>query len=80
MGAILAIIFRKKKEVIVIKATPITLTQLIDHQECPICLEEFSYTDKVILLKCCHLFCRSCFTQWAKTSITCPLCRQECAQ
>ena len=78
--AILAIIFRRKKEVIVIKATPITLTQLIKHKECPICFEGFAYTDKVILLKCSHLFCKSCFTRWTKTSIYCPYCRQECEQ
>ncbi|GAX80347.1 hypothetical protein CEUSTIGMA_g7786.t1 [Chlamydomonas eustigma] len=41
---------------------------------CPICQE---YVSVGIRLKCSHLFCDDCISQWLEKNRTCPMCRVE---
>lgn len=51
------------------------LHQSTAHFECSICLEEI--TDNMCKLKCGHCFCVDCFSNLARTSNNCALCRKE---
>ncbi|KAL8642307.1 MAG: hypothetical protein Q9228_000985 [Teloschistes exilis] len=46
------------------------LREASQEKLCPICLE--AVCDWSLL--CGHLFCEACVQQWAKQSLTCPLC------
>jgi len=48
-----------------------------DHDECPICLEPIS--EGLVVLKCKHKFCASCFAQHARSDNKCGLCRDQFA-
>ncbi len=48
-----------------------------DHDECPICLEPIS--EGLVVLKCKHKFCASCFAQHARCDNKCGLCRDQFA-
>ncbi|NXI95016.1 DTX3L ligase, partial [Psophia crepitans] len=43
-----------------------------DDNDCPICMEKIS--DKKILTKCNHAFCRSCIDEAMTYKQTCPIC------
>jgi len=43
--------------------------------ECPVCMEELG--DAKVTLPCGHHSCIPCFTEWARRSNTCSLCRAE---
>lgn len=60
----------------VVKATVITPEQLIEHTVCPICLDAYNSKDKVLILKCSHLFHKKCLQKWIEKSINCPICRK----
>ena len=51
------------------------LYQQIPHFECSICLEEIK--GNMCKLKCGHCFCVDCFSNLARTSNNCALCRKE---
>lgn len=46
-----------------------------ESMSCAICLE--SWTHPVKLDGCFHTFCWTCALEWAKQSMTCPLCKKE---
>ena len=46
-------------------------------ENCPICLEPI--TRGLVVLKCGHQFCASCFAQHSRTDNKCGLCRDEFA-
>ena len=69
---------RNRQEVIVIKAVTVTRDQL--GETCSICLEQYRNDEKVVNLKCSHLFHKTCFQKWVMNSVYCPLCRQICNQ
>lgn len=47
----------------------------VEHEECPVCLEEIS---SMIALDCKHMFCETCVHKLDNNhSIKCPLCRRE---
>ena len=46
-------------------------------EDCPICLEPI--TRGLVVLKCGHQFCASCFAQHSRTDNKCGLCRDEFA-
>ncbi|XP_077358869.1 E3 ubiquitin-protein ligase TRIM35-like [Festucalex cinctus] len=52
-------------------------SQVVNHLQCPTCLEIFK--DPVVL-PCSHSFCRACVHQWweEKEDRTCPVCRTRC--
>lgn len=46
------------------------------HESCVICLEDFKDTDKVIMLRCNHLFHSVCIPEWLRQqNPSCPTCR-----
>lgn len=53
----------------------ISLSEFSD--ECCICYEnnKEDSTEKIIKLKCGHMFHKSCMEKWVKSSASCPLCR-----
>ena len=46
-----------------------------EENQCVICLETLKHP--VHGISCSHEFCETCISVWAKTSPTCPLCREE---
>jgi hypothetical protein len=59
------------------RATMLTALAEEDHEECPICLEPIS--EGLVVLKCKHKFCASCFAQHARSDNKCGLCRDQFA-
>ena len=47
----------------------------LNKQDCIICLEKFSISDKICFLPCLHYFHSICIKSWAKQSNKCPLCK-----
>ncbi|KAH8076566.1 hypothetical protein JL721_577 [Aureococcus anophagefferens] len=45
-----------------------------EPEECPVCLE--TMTGAIATLRCGHLFCKDCITDWASSQTTCPTCRE----
>eukprot|EP00041_Stephanoeca_diplocostata_P029790 m.887074 g.887074 ORF g.887074 m.887074 type:complete len:565 (-) comp23634_c0_seq3:2256-3950(-) len=43
---------------------------------CPICLDS-TMDDRSLLDSCFHAFCFTCISEWAKQSMTCPLCKSS---
>jgi hypothetical protein len=54
---------------------PTTKKQKVEKPTCAICCEPFKKRTK--LNKCSHTFCLKCIQTWAKTSNTCPCCREK---
>lgn len=49
--------------------------------KCNICLESFTESSKMLILKCGHVFDYSCIENWLKNhSNKCPVCREEIAK
>ena len=44
---------------------------------CAICQEDINKSDKIRRLKCSHLYCDPCISQWLSKNTTCPLCKTE---
>ena len=42
---------------------------------CVICLERYKKNDKIIVLKCNHVFHDECIEAWFISRPSCPLCR-----
>jgi len=58
--------------------TPITYVEaVVDHQQCPIDLTDFTPESDIVELACGHIFCRECILTWLNTTSTCPYCRRE---
>jgi len=59
------------------KMTPIKY-ELINHQSCSICLEDWTNDDNLIILsKCYHYYHSKCLDQWSLTGNNeCPTCLQ----
>ncbi|XP_009391150.3 E3 ubiquitin-protein ligase At3g02290-like [Musa acuminata AAA Group] len=45
-----------------------------DEDVCPICLEEYTYENPRIPLKCTHIYHLSCIYEWLERSESCPIC------
>ena len=49
-----------------------------NEKMCNICLENFKLQDKIIILKCKHVFHYDCIHDWLnKEKTTCPICRLD---
>lgn len=44
---------------------------------CIVCYETITTTNKATIKGCSHEFCFICIKNWAQTSLSCPLCKQE---
>ena len=42
-----------------------------------VCMEEFGSTDRVVLLRCNHVYHPRVIREWIRTSQNCPLCRKS---
>ncbi len=52
-----------------------------DNSKCPISLQKFEDEDKIIKLKCGHIFKEECIKEWlSESSNKCPVCREEVAK
>ena len=49
---------------------------VVSPEECPICLDPH---EDVVKMKCSHTLCFDCFVKHARSSSTCPLCRDQFA-
>ncbi|ONK55146.1 uncharacterized protein A4U43_UnF7090 [Asparagus officinalis] len=45
-----------------------------EDAECPTCLEEYTYENPRIVMKCSHHFHLSCIYEWQERSEWCPVC------
>ena len=45
------------------------------EEGCVICLERYKKNDKIIVLKCNHIFHDECIEEWFISRLSCPLCR-----
>ena len=52
-------------------------TDLLEYQECSICLETYETEDIVIQLVCDHVLHTKCLCRWYKATGTCPVCKAE---
>jgi hypothetical protein len=49
-----------------------------DHNECPICCEEFAPDNQLVVLPCKHYYHTECARKWlTKEKNTCPMCVQK---
>eukprot|EP01111_Echinosteliopsis_oligospora_P016049 TRINITY_DN6549_c0_g1_i1.p1 TRINITY_DN6549_c0_g1~~TRINITY_DN6549_c0_g1_i1.p1 ORF type:complete len:436 (-),score=114.92 TRINITY_DN6549_c0_g1_i1:25-1284(-) len=55
-------------------ATKEQIAQVGDH--CPICQEKLA---SPIILRCSHIFCEDCVSEWLQREKTCPMCRASIA-
>ena len=44
---------------------------------CSICLEEYKKNDKLVQLKCKHVYHPGCINDWLDRQSSCPICRSE---
>lgn len=58
---------------------PNTDPSVVEIPECPICMEAFSGTKKLIVnTTCSHIYHKSCLQNWVERfNKTCPLCRKD---
>ena len=58
------------------KSTNAVLDYLLhlNHSSCSICLLEFQFTDKLMILPCFHTYHTECATKWLFTKGACPMC------
>ncbi|KAL9231010.1 hypothetical protein vseg_006285 [Gypsophila vaccaria] len=50
---------------------------VIEEDDCPICLEEYTEENPKLLTKCEHHFHLCCILEWMERSDTCPVCDQK---
>lgn len=55
----------------------ITMDEVQPYQECCICLDPFNDDDKLIKLRCSHIYHKECFEEWIKNQKICPYCRLD---
>jgi hypothetical protein len=48
-----------------------------DHNLCPICREDFTDNDEVVILDCKHVFHGDCIKEWGHYKGNCPICRTD---
>ena len=49
----------------------------IPGYECLICLDEFNQGQKIIMIKCGHIYHKNCIDKWFLKKKTCPLCDEQ---
>ncbi|KAK9698567.1 hypothetical protein RND81_08G113500 [Saponaria officinalis] len=54
-----------------------TFVPVIEEDDCPICLEEYTEENPKLLTKCEHHFHLCCILEWMERSEACPVCDQE---
>eukprot|EP01097_Dermamoeba_algensis_P011129 TRINITY_DN8490_c0_g1_i1.p1 TRINITY_DN8490_c0_g1~~TRINITY_DN8490_c0_g1_i1.p1 ORF type:complete len:394 (-),score=74.25 TRINITY_DN8490_c0_g1_i1:11-1192(-) len=59
-----------------LKESEVLLPQLLEGEQCGICLEELK-EKKTSRLKCKHMFHQDCIGEWLERKNSCPVCRVE---
>ena len=44
---------------------------------CSICLDDKFISKDVIKLRCSHIYCKGCISEWCRIRNECPLCRKR---
>lgn len=57
--------------------TPFGLIENPFSDTCPICLNEYEFTDNVRVLQCNHIYCHDCILKWLTVVYSCPVCKSE---
>lgn len=54
-------------------------SDLEDDDSCVVCLENLDVmvAEKIVRMRCSHVFHKGCIVEWLKNSHVCPLCRFE---
>ncbi|KAK9668105.1 hypothetical protein RND81_13G035800 [Saponaria officinalis] len=53
------------------------IVAVVEEEDCPICLEEYTEENPKLLTRCEHNFHLCCILEWMERSDTCPVCDQE---
>lgn len=48
--------------------------------ECAICVEDITYSDKVKVISCGHMFHKVCILKWMIENPICPFCREKSSE
>ena len=51
--------------------------ELVNFEDCPICLEEMKKLSSLAITNCSHIYHIHCINKWRSTHTDCPLCRTE---
>ncbi|KAH9621469.1 hypothetical protein KSS87_022633 [Heliosperma pusillum] len=53
------------------------IVSVLEEEDCPVCLEEYTEENPKLLTKCEHHFHLCCILEWMERSNTCPVCDKE---
>jgi hypothetical protein len=83
IGETLIIKFRKNDKIQILSPLKeLEAVEIINLEQCSICIDEFITTDyqenvkASKLVKCGHVFHTVCISEWLQQAKTCPLCRR----
>ena len=49
--------------------------EIVNFENCPICLEEMKKISNLAVTNCCHVFHIGCINNWRHKNNECPMCR-----
>lgn len=71
-------LFKKKESKVETKKEEISKYSFINKSqeldECIICLEKMKENEKLMILKCTHIYHHKCLSLWLSKKSICPLC------
>ena len=67
----------KKLKIVKYKGLQMLNENIIDSNQCCICLDEYIENDSIRILKCKHCFHKNCSDEWLYINNKCPLCNQN---
>jgi len=71
-------LFKKKESKVDTKKEEISKISFINKSseldECIICLEKMKLNEKLMILKCTHIYHHECLSLWLSKKSICPLC------
>ncbi len=71
-------LFKKKESKVETKKEEISKYSFINKSpeldECIICLEKMKENEKLMILKCTHIYHHECLSLWLSKKSICPLC------
>lgn len=48
-----------------------------EHQNCPICFDDYTNISRIYKTKCNHYFHQTCIDKWLDYHKNCPICRND---
>ena len=49
--------------------------EIVNYEDCPICLDEMKKVSNLAITNCCHVFHIGCINNWRNKNNECPICR-----